>query len=484
MRSNFIDKVYDTYISSDFSYGDDNLNPQREIDLSDTKSVDDKIAEIYAELNKRVVAVKKTVEDITGESENDIYHGNAAPETLNGVDDSKLKNIIGLTGSSGDKIVVVPYFDDDNDPITLELELMLLEKTLQAYFPNGPQEPGSSNTNPGGFLDTDLPPFAPDCTIFSADGQGTEISGGGDVTSGSSNSSGNGNTDDRNGGDVNADAPTVDAAKLADAIDDALNSLEKRSTQNEKDQAACAKAEIGILKMILAVLKVIKMIRQMMDPAFTIIMQAIKIVQLAAQCWNNPTCIGVIIQRVLGTVIAILMGVVAELIAQIWKMLGMDCFSAQVQQIMDEIREALAAIGNVFSELDVSGIVTDIKDMVGSVQDTWDTVSGNVAGLTSSIGSMKETAKAALKSSLQAAFPGFTDAQFKDFISNKRYRERLLGTLRKTAPGLVDSIEEGVNAVLTVPDTVVEVTNQIRKITGSLSAEKQLMATLENLQSF
>jgi uncharacterized FlaG/YvyC family protein len=61
MRSNFVNKVYDTYISEDFDYGTDNLNPVREIDLSNTKSIDDQIAAVYAELNKRVEKVKKTV---------------------------------------------------------------------------------------------------------------------------------------------------------------------------------------------------------------------------------------------------------------------------------------------------------------------------------------------------------------------------------------------------------------------------------------
>ena len=30
-KKSFVDKVYDAYIKSDYSYGNDNLNPKREI---------------------------------------------------------------------------------------------------------------------------------------------------------------------------------------------------------------------------------------------------------------------------------------------------------------------------------------------------------------------------------------------------------------------------------------------------------------------
>ena len=489
MRSNFVNKVYDTYIASDFDYGDDNLNPIREIDLSNAKSIDDKIAEIYAELNKRVEKVKKTVSEITGSTETEVFRGNTVSESNNDTDDSHKKNVINLTGGTGDKIVVVPSFSTETDPITLELELMLLEKTLQAYYPDPEQTGGNVSTGNTGLTALEIPPFDTDCTIIlgantSNQNQIMDVDFESDLGGNKDGLSGQGSGSNNKSASLDSNTVTVDASKLADAMDDALLAAEKASQANDKDQASCAKAEIGILKMILAILKVIKTIRQIMDPAFTLIMQAIKIVQLAAQCWNNPTCIGVIIQRVLGTVIAILMGVVAELLAQIWKMLGMDCFTEEVKSVMDAIREALAAISGITSQLNPTGIILDVKEAIGSVEDTYDLVSDSLSDLTANMNSIKETSKKSLRTMLDAKFPGLSDEQFSSFISNKRYRERLLDTLAKTSPESVDSIRSAVNDVLTLPDTVMDSYDKIQKLIGNLSNEKQLMATLENLEKF
>jgi hypothetical protein len=48
----------------------------------------------------------------------------------------------------------------------------------------------------------------------------------------------------------------------------------------------------------------------------------------------------------------------------------------------------------------------------------------------------------------------------------------------------VDSFRSAVNDVLTLPDTVMDSYDKIQKLIGNLSNEKQLMATLENLEKF
>lgn len=494
MRSNFVDKVYDTYITSDFTYGTDNLNPVREIDLSDNKSIDDKIAEIYAELNKRVDNIKKTVSVLTGDSDEDLYQGNTTSENNSDEDNFHFKNVIGLTGSAGDKIVVVPAFEEDMDPLTLEIEIMMLEKTIQAYYPDGdPTTVEGSGGNPD-IPDIELPPFIPDCIVLSGESSKANANELSEIQDDTDDNN-LGGTPAKKDGKVNSDAPTISAGKLSDAVSDALNAAEKASSDNLKEQADCAKAELGILKMILAVLKVIKMIKQMMDPALTIIMQAIKIVQLAVQCWNNPTCIAVIIQRVMGTVIAILMSVVGQLIAQIWKMLGMDCFSAQAQAIMDEIREALAAIGSIISELDPTGIITDVKGIASAIMDTVDSLKNNISNMAADVQNMKdnpkligENMKATLKTSLNKALEdaglgGLTDEQYADFIKNKRYRARIFSALSKVAPEAVSDLQSAVDSVLSIPETIAETWNTIANITNSFSKEEALMQSWSEVTS-
>ena len=83
MRDNFVDKVYDTYLQDDFSYGVDNLNPIREIKPSNSMDIDAQIAQIYGALAKRVENVKKTVAEIATEEEEKIAKSISVESLLN-----------------------------------------------------------------------------------------------------------------------------------------------------------------------------------------------------------------------------------------------------------------------------------------------------------------------------------------------------------------------------------------------------------------
>lgn len=502
MRENFVDKVYDTYLSKDFSYGLDNLNPIREIDLDSVKSIDDKIAEVYAELNKRVKKVKKTISSITGEDEEVIIKSNAVPESNRGGTSNHRQNVIALMGSTGDRLIKVPGMDMEDDPIAIEVELMLLEKTVAAYFPNGPTVPGAGE---GG--EPPPPPKDPLEDIYSLNCEGklTDASGKevkkedlkdknydileDEDSEGLDGAEGESEKENKEG-KIKEGPPVSDSDNLKDAVDEAIAQAAKDSADNAATIASCAQAELGILKMILAILKVVKMVRQILD-VIPLVRQGIEIVTLAAQCWNNPTCIGLIIERVMGTVIAILMGIVAMLFQKIWEMLGLDCFTAETARIVDEIREALSSISGIVSEMNPTGIITDFKDIMNVAKDTMDSVQDNMAEFGNTIDELKKDGgKKALKSmvdsSLKAAgFPELSTEDFKNFMSNPISRQQILGKLEGIVPSnTIGQIKSMVETVLAVPDQVSDMMDMIKSFGKTLSAEKQIVASLGNLESF
>jgi len=470
MRDNFVDKVYDTYLQDDFSYGIDNLNPIREIKPSNDMDIDAQIAQIYSALSKRVEKVKKTVAEIAEEEEEKIYKGNASAETNNGADNTRQKKIIKQVGGTRDKLVAIPSLENADDPLSLEIELMLLQMTLQSLGGSGGSKSGDGDNGKDGRpkVPNDLP-FDCNCDDETKEGSTTKVKNADnndnknlnadglkdgarlndDEDSDSSSSSGGGNGD--------ASVPSTALGAIEDAMNDVLDQAEKASANNEATMRQCAMAEIGFLKAILAVLKIIKTIKQMLDPILGVVMEAVQLVQLAAQCWNNPTCIGTIVQRVMQTIIAILMGVVASLIAQLWSMLGLDCMTTQAQSIIDEIREALAAVSGIVSELDPTGIVSEVGSIYNAAAatatdaaNTWQNLKENMSDQIKQIGTdTKDGAKTAIKNTL-----GLTDDDFEHFMSNPASRNRMLSALKKTAPQQAAQIEGLVEQVLNIQDKI------------------------------
>ena len=53
----FVDKVYDAYIKEDYSYGDNNLNPKREIKQMSLKNTDDQLNRILASIQRKVTEI-------------------------------------------------------------------------------------------------------------------------------------------------------------------------------------------------------------------------------------------------------------------------------------------------------------------------------------------------------------------------------------------------------------------------------------------
>lgn len=484
-KRSFIDKVYDTYLSDDFKVGIDNLNPIREIAPTDAASLDDQIAEVYAALAKRVEKLKEDVSTIIDEEPEKIYTGNSKSETNAGKDDSKKNDLIKQVGGTKDKLVAIPSMEDDTDPLSLELELMILQLALQSSIGNSGDGQGQNNSPKKSAGEPDELPFDCDCddetkelkqtTKPSARNAGQ--TGGSDAGGGT----GGGSKDDKDEAKGDENEPQTFLSNINDAVDDALAEADKASRKNEATMQQCALAEIGFLKAILAILKIIKMVKKMLDPLLGIIMEAIQIVQLAAGCWINPTNIAVLIQRIMQVILAIVIGLVSSLLSQLWALLGLDCLTAQTQQLIDEIKEALAAIGGIVGEFNPTGIIMDMSTVVGSIADQTDSVVKKAKNLKDEFKDTLKQTEDGLKETVKTSL-GLTDEDFEDFMGSSASRKRALGILKKTAPQQASKIEAMVNQVLSLYETVDPIVEQAKGYTNVLPAGQQLIASFKKFK--
>lgn len=502
-KRSFIDKVYDTYLSDDFKVGIDNLNPIREIAPTDAASLDEQIAEVYAALAKRVEKLKEDVSTIIDEEPEKIYTGNSKSETNAGKDDSKKNDLIKQVGGTKDKLVAIPSMEDDTDPLSLELELMILQLALQSSIGDSGDGQGQNNNPKKSAGEPDELPFDCDCddetkelkqaTKPSArnagqtggsgagDGSSSREDNSEDSSSGGGGGSGGESKDDKDEAKGDENEPQTFLSNINDAVDDALAEADKASRKNEATMRQCALAEIGFLKAILAILKIIKMVKKMLDPLLGIIMEAIQIVQLAAGCWINPTNIAVLIQRIMQVILAIVIGLVSSLLSQLWALLGLDCLTAQTQQLIDEIKEALAAIGGIVGEFNPTGIIMDMSTVVGSIADQSDSVIKKAKNLKDEFKDTLKQTEDGLKETVKTSL-GLTDEDFEDFMGSSTSRKRALGILKKTAPQQASKIEAMVNQVLSLYETVDPIVEQAKGYTNVLPAGQQLIASFKKFK--
>ena len=99
-KKSFVDKVYDAYIKSDYSYGDNNLNPKREIRKDNKVNTEDELNKILSEIEGKVSDIKsKYKTSLFRENEKITFNVNGDGKNRVGTPRS-LKNAIRRAGGS------------------------------------------------------------------------------------------------------------------------------------------------------------------------------------------------------------------------------------------------------------------------------------------------------------------------------------------------------------------------------------------------
>lgn len=391
-KKSFVDKVYDAYIKSDYSYGDNNLNPKREIRKDTKVNTED-------ELNKILSEIESKVTDIKSKYKTSLFRENEIAFNVNGDGKNQvgtprsLKNAIRRAGGNGDNLILIPGFEEkypNNLPLDIE---MTIAKIIGSLGPD-PTDGGDPKFDPinpninGPSLFTIRCDGTIDFFTQKDNSPKTEVGESGDrigngenvdgsTGNGGNNGAGGGGTGSAGGAGGSNSTRNISTSAMQDkAVRDARSRMIANLQNDRATVIDCALYDLNILHVILSILKVIKTIRGILDPALSITVESVKLVVLAAQCWNNPTSIGEVISRIMEKVVAILVMIVSMLLQMLWNMLGLDCLTSRSISTIQEIKSLLAGINSIFIEVDKTAL--SLSGGVQQVKDAWDETSAAI----------------------------------------------------------------------------------------------------------
>lgn len=393
MESNsFIDKVFDAYLKSDYKYGDDNLNPKREINKNTKVDTQEELDRILEQVHAKIQEIGKKYDKKSFQEPKVSANMNGDGKNEKGINES-LKNAIARAGGNGNNLVLIPSMEDSTDPISLEIGI-LIPKIIGTL----PKTPDKDENVEGKPDDSQID--GPELFKINCDGTIDIISGKEKEKDSDSNSEDSGENNNNLRAGVNNDleedtssggggssgggdsSGTTDSgsddmsANLADATNKALSKMNANIGKDNMAATECALADLKILQTVLAILKIVKTLQKVISLALNLAVELVQIVVLAAQCWNNPTCIGEILQRVGQKIMAIMIMIVAKLLQMIWNLLGLDCITAQAQSTIAEIKATMAGISSVFSEVDKTAL--SLGNGIDKVKDAFDEASEEV----------------------------------------------------------------------------------------------------------
>jgi hypothetical protein len=375
-KKSFVD-AYSSYLPTDFKYGDassTNLNPRRETpvqQLDVLKKIEIRLQEITDDLVRKQVAPRPPVDRLRG--------GIGGSESLPiGLPLARRAAVLATGGMDNALIFPVIKTGLDITPLDLDLEFRI-------------------GTFPGIMVDElDLPPEL-DCDailseFFGIDGLKSDANmpkgsaldnfknqaglgdGNGDLpTSLEGSEDGLGEDDDVGDVDDELDLDPNDMGFDDDMDDEDDEDFDDGDAwdddYDDPDLRQCAVIELGWLKIILVIVRVVAILKKIIDLVLSILMPIIEIVRLAVGVWLNPVNIAKIAQLIIQLIIALIVMIVSMIIQLLWDLLNLDCITDSTQATIDEIAKALSAFASVMSAFNPTAVSMMMKDFNDRIMD-------------------------------------------------------------------------------------------------------------------
>lgn len=356
--NDFLKKVYDRYLGSDYEWGDADLNPKREIKKSSQEDWEENAAAIVERIKERVLALEaqasalpkykapEVVDNDNFVTESSGVAGGADPNP--DINEQELAIKLAVGGSVDSTRIVLPEGDYTStiDFLVNEIEKVILP-ILIPWTGNydGPGISPSASiqmSNPG------CDDVVDDDTIDLED-TNKEFKNLKDSSADADASS----EEDSENEDDSSSTNQSSSKSTSEAADDKAADNETRAAQEvverSKDIASCIAAEIGILQAILALLKVINVIKKAIILMMSIMVPIVKMIAFAAQCWINPPAASEVIQMIAEKIAALLVTAIGEILELIWRLLEMDCKTEMIQSVLDQINESLTGVNSVIT---------------------------------------------------------------------------------------------------------------------------------------
>lgn len=515
MDRSFVDKVYDAYIKEDYSYGDNNLNPKREIKRMSIRDTDEQLNRILASIQRKVTEISIKYPGEQFKVEEAIGNFGGAGGKLDNIPPS-LREAIFKAGGTGNSLVMIPSMDGDVSPLMAEVEIAIAK--ILATIASDPNASDEDKKIFDGLGDSGLDLFDITCNGTmsliageensdsddddDSDEDGDEDEGSdndddgddndddddddggddGDAGGGGEDGSGDGDDgsddgdEDEDGADItNSEDETSDAA-MEEAVDKAIAQMDAELANKEANARSCATKDLGLMKAFLAILKVIQTIKKAMNPLMNILYDVVRVIVLAAGCWNNPTNVSEIIQRIVIKIIAILIMIIAMLVQMFWEMLGLDCLTEEAKSVIDQIKEALTGVSNTYAKCE--RLAMSFGANVEKTKDAFEEAKSAI----------DEAVKNMNTDHIKSMFPNMEDMA-KDIYNNglggkEGLKQSALSGLQST--GAYDDIMSTIESVKSLKATADKTIDSIMKSKGGKAANatvRKIATQLHNVQA-
>lgn len=381
-NEDFLKKVYDKYLGSDYEWGDADLNPKREIQKSDEEDWEEEQAAIIATIEDRLKQLQRQAAQLPKYKRPEVVDNDDFMTTTSGVNgapspskDVSLNQIAmqaALGGDIGDNLFIPSAnFDDQIN--------FMLNSVIPSLIPVLVEMPSGPNTAPNGAsFATEL--FNPGCDTEDSAIQDFESSNEefnnlkNTLLKDASNDKDDGSGSDLSDETISSLATSGAASNQADKeADTADTAAEQAAMEQYKDAVECIAKELGVLQYILALLKVINTVKKVLLLILSIVVPIVKMITFAAQCWINPPAAAQVLQMVAEKIGALLISVIGEILQMIWNLLEMDCKSQQSQKVLDEINSILSGVDSTINTTKnlISFSVKQYKTNKKSLQDAY-----------------------------------------------------------------------------------------------------------------
>lgn len=376
----FIDKAFDNYLNPDYKVTDDNTNPLREMSES-TLDEESKLNRLFGIVEKTLSEVKQRYDSIPIEQIRKEVSDTGRMPMIH----KTLEQELAEMRTGGDGLIDISDLLDKDLPIESDIIDLMIDLLIIEHYYSNPEiypeikekenvEPDAEDDSdekdpkdptgkgPGKDPTTGKKPTPPSDDKYPGDMEhdGKEPSTVEDSefcdickenvinanrSAASTSTNIVGVTTPTNPADTeNDDSTKAEATETLTIADDDNDPTEPRRA---KEMADCAKMDLQLLNIILAVCKIIKALMIIIDPIYAIITQIIEIAALVCGCWRNPANIGEIVQRLLQMAISIVTNIVSTLIDKFWKMLGLQCLSEQGMDLIQQIQDALRGVRKI-----------------------------------------------------------------------------------------------------------------------------------------
>lgn len=358
-----IKRLYDQYKPQDFSVGNDNLNPKREMSFDKIKEIENTLQELTNELVRKKIKTPK--------QETKVYNVSLGSENSSGenaIRQDKLSLVGGALFDTSKELEVLIGTFPGNIDLLQSPPIIDCEPILQKYdFSTSYEAYEETSAN------------SKESTYF--------------ITL--ENNSDEGEDED-------------DSALL---------------DEESSDENNCVEVELEFLKLILIILKIIKILTIIVDYVISIVTTSVQVVCLAVGAWLNPPNIAQIANILLGIVTSLVTKIVSYLIQALWDLLNPDCLADQtldtikkIQECMNSFKSTLGLIKpdtiTFIADLQKNGaddIKSTIKELLNKKGEAWEEAKKQVEDLFSSENLAKMSSKIE-DEAIDSALKGLNDS--------------------------------------------------------------------------